>query len=248
MPELLKYYKEQETKYLALSIPAWIILTLLFIGIESLLSAGIPVLLTNSAIPTKYSVLSSWLNNSNTQIFAEELVKWLLTFVTPAGIVTVSYFHILKVVDTKCWKRKYPEYDISGEWQDITTYTQCLDSDGWIDRYPEKTAVSTVIFDQTCRKIEILPSDGEGFAWQSIAVHWDYQKELHILYQVRYTNIMQQKGFPASRTGYERMHIDKTGLPRNQKPNIMRGQFWHCIALDGKPMYLGDVKYERVEV
>jgi len=216
---LLEYYNKQQKKLFKCSIAAWAFLTLLMTWLGDFLSARIP------------------------NAFAQGVLEWVLALAAPTTIVVFFYFHILKLVDTKWWKQKYPEYDISGEWQDTTTYTKSLDGNGWEDI--QVVGDSTVIFEQTCRQIKIPPSDGEGFVWQSILVDWDNRGELHILYEVRYKDPMQQKGHPESRTGYERMHIDRTGLSVKQRPHTMCGQFWHCIKSDGKPMRLGDVVYKR---
>ena len=223
--KLMEYYEEQQKKLFTWSIVVWILMTVFMAWLEVVLRVEISKLTSSEIV--------------------KEALKILLALVTPTTIVWLTYSYILKIVDTKWWKRKYPQYDISGKWQDITTYEQALDSNGWKKiQIPPKP--STVIFEQTCRHLKILPSDGKGFSWGSIAIYWDNQEDLHILYQVRYKSVTQQQNYPERRIGYELMHIDRTELSEKQKPHKMRGQFWHCIAQDGKPMYLGDVVYERM--
>ena len=244
MPKLLEYYNKWQSKLQKLSFTTWTLLTLIMTFLGGALGNEIPNALAKWASNTTSSWLSSLLNSPDIMVAAQGLLKWLLALAAPTAIVVSAYNRILNRIDTKSWKRKFPEYDIGGEWKDTTTYTKSLEgAKGW-----EETQIigkSTVIFEQTCRQIKILPSDGTGFKWQSIVVDWDAKDELHILYDVEYRDNMQQNAYPASRTGYEKMHIDRTGLSAKQKPHKMSGQFWHCIQADGNPMYLGDVVYER---
>jgi hypothetical protein len=239
MKKLMDYYNERQKKLYGQSIAIWVFLTAFLTWAER----TIEDFLSNHSNSGMSSWLSSLFQSPNTQILMEAILKWLIALFAPTAIVTLIFYFRLKIVDTKSWKRKYPQYDISGEWQDTTTYVECLDHSGW-SKITHKCE-STVIFEQTCRCLKIIPSDGNGFMWKSIAVDWDNQDELNILYQVQYTGALRGNGYPKNRIGYEAMHIDRTGLTERQRPHIMRGRFQHCIDSDGKPMFSGDVVYER---
>lgn len=82
-------------------------------------------------------------------------------------------------------------------------------------------------------------------AFYSILADWDERNNLNILYKAIYYDSLQEQGFPESRFGYEELHIDKHGLTTGQKPRKIIGKFWHCLSRDGKPVFMGDVVYER---
>ncbi|MBQ4600352.1 MAG: hypothetical protein IJB17_01820 [Oscillospiraceae bacterium] len=178
----------------------------------------------------------------------EQFVGYFLTlffdFLAPTSITAGIYFFVLKYVNEKGWKKKYPQYDIDGEWSDTTTYSKRLDSNGWTELKDTKIP-SPVIFKQTCKTIEVRSSIGEKFIWYSLLADWDDRGAIRIFYMVEYTAELQRQGYPESRRGYEQMTIDRSGLMPNQKPNKMVGKFWHCLASDGKPIFMGDVIYTR---
>lgn len=239
---LAEYYKKCESKLLTWSIASWALLTLFCNIIRNDLSDVITNCLVKLAANLSIKWLSSILNWFASNLI-QEIIIWLFAWVTPTSIILALYHFIGEYINTKYWKKKYPQYDISGEWRDTTQYSKSLDNDGWKDVVNE--SISTVQIEQSCKTIKVKPSDGIGFTWQSILVDWDNDGNLNILYTVEYKDKLQRQGYPERRYGYERMHIDTTGLSMNQKPQRMVGKFWHCISFDGMPIHMGDVTYER---
>lgn len=234
MPELIEYYETWKRHLLIISIVCFLILTLIFISLESLLKVLITALVSDTII--------AWMNGENKQ-FIKTIVSLLFSYAAPATITCLFYFKALDYIDKKRWKKKYPQYDISGVWSDHTTYAKCLSAFGWKDSN-EKTIPSPVVIRQTCHEIQIKPSAGSDFKWESLSANF-INNELNILYRVDYNVHLRREGYPEYRCGYERMTIDPTQLDKKGRPTKMVGQFWHCISDDNKPMYLGDVVYSR---
>lgn len=241
MVKLQEYYEDQQSKLFRWSIAIWMLLTMIMTWAGGVFSIWMADGFAKWASSPQ---VSSILGSEATRTFVQGIGRWLFALIAPTAIVFGLYRRSCRKADTKWWKKKYPEYDIDGEWLDTTTYTRSVTEYGW-NTPAIGTSQSTVRFRQTCSKVEIQPSDGDGFMWQSIAMSWDEQDAIHILYQVTYTELLKKKGYPAGRVGYERMHVDRSGLAPKEKPSRMSGHFYHCVADDSKPMYLGDVVYER---
>lgn len=232
MKQLKEYYKNSKKNIQKILFVVWIVLYLIFSRIDTCLSDCINQCATNGTI-------------TQGQLAVIELLKGcLLDFIAPATIVYGIYKKAIKYIDEKRWKKKYPELDISGVWDDRTKYTQFLDINGLSDINTENSELSPVIIEQTCREIKIGASIGDGFKWYSVLCGWD-DEQLDILYAVEYFATLQDKGYPEKRYGYESMCIDKKELQPKQRPNKMVGKFWHCCSADGKPIYMGEVMYER---
>lgn len=73
-----------------------------------------------------------------------------------------SYFYNALKFDKICynytWKKKYPQYNISGEWKGTTKYTKCLDSRGWNIRINcRNRAIQSAVMDMSvCILIQLL--------------------------------------------------------------------------------------------
>lgn len=234
MKELKDYYNNWRRKLQVLSVPIWLLLSLIFLNLNELI--------------TEY--MNKWANNEINVITKENLLVFklildlLLDFIAPTSIVILFYSLVLKYVDEKGWKKKYPEYDISGKWRDVTYYTQYLDKKGLSNIDTKHNELSPVIIEQTCRKVRIKDSIGDGFKWYSLLCDWN-GSNLDILYTVEYFSSLQQRGYPEKRYGYECMCIDTKDQQPKESPRKMVGKFWHCCSADGKPVYMGDVTYER---
>lgn len=234
MKELKDYYKKWRTWIQVLSVLIWLLLSLGFLNLNESIS----------------NVMNGWASNKINIITQDNLVIFklildlLLDFIAPASIVVFLYNIALKYVDEKGWKKKYPEFDISGRWKDTTYYTQYLDKRGLSSINTKHSELSPVIIEQTCRKVRIKDSIGEGFKWYSLLCDWN-GSNLDILYTVEYYAPLQKKGYPEKRYGFESMCIDKKNQQSKERPRKMVGKFWHCCSADGKPIYMGDVTYER---
>ncbi len=235
MKELKDYYETWKRRMLILSLICWLILLIPFNCINENIS----------------NVLANWIANPNipcifmkNETIIQQILNLLLGYAAPTSITIGLYYLILNYIDTKRWKKKFPQYDVDGEWSDVTTYTKQLDGSGWKSE-KESNVPSPVRIKQTCQKIEVMASIGEDFKWHSLLADWDYANKLNILYKVEYYGNLQEKGYPECRIGYESMDIYTTDLKGKQRPRKMVGQFWHCLSSDGKPMFMGDVVYKR---
>ena len=194
--------------------------------------------------------MNGWASNKINIVTQDNLVIFklildlLLDFIAPTAIVFFLYNIALKYVDEKGWKKKYPEFDISGSWKDTTYYTQYLDKNGLSSIDTKHSELSPVIIEQTCREVKIKDSVGKGFKWYSLLCDWN-GTNLDILYTVEYYASLQEKGYPEKRYGFESMCIDEKNQQSKERPRKMVGKFWHCCSADGKPVYMGDVMYER---
>lgn len=234
MTALKDYYNNWKKKMQALSIPIWILLSLLFLHLNDSVSLYITELSKNE-IPL--------ITQENLLLF-KLLLDLLFDFIAPTSISLLIYRLVLKHVDQNRWKKKYPQYDISGKWRDTTYYTQYMDNNGLSRISQQHSELSPVIIEQTCHEIRIKDSIGEGFKWYSLLCDWN-DSNLDILYSVEYYSPLQQKGYPEKRYGYECMSIDTKNQSPKEKPRRMVGKFWHCCSADGKPIYMGEVVYER---
>jgi len=229
MKVLKDYYEKCKNEWFERSIVIWAFLTLFFIFLNEWLSTSIIVLVADPTV--------LWITKN--------VFVLLLGCVAPTAITITLYFSILDYINREQWKKKFPQYDVSGEWDDTTIYTESIGSQSMDRVTPNKSVSSPVHITQTCKTIKIDPSIGDDFEWHSITADWDDHGALNILYKVEYKGALRAIGYPANRFGYESMHIDKKGLDKKQKPHTMSGKFWHCLADDGKPMYMGDVTYKR---
>ena len=234
MKELKEYYKKWKTRLQIILVPIWLLLSLAFFELNELIAKYIGVLATNQI---------QIITQDNALIF-NLILEILLDMIAPAAIVFGVYSFALKYVNEKGWKKKYPEYDISGAWKDTTYYTQYLDKSGLSSINTKHSELSPVIIEQTCDKIKIKESVGEGFKWYSLLCDWN-GSNLDILYAVEYYASLQDKGYPEKRYGFESMCIDTKKQQPKERPSKMVGKFWHCCSADGKPVYMGDVVYER---
>lgn len=238
MTELKDYYNKWKDKLLLLSIPCWLILAVVFFPINDIFSGLLAGWADNPDI--------KYITQNNEQIFYY-IFSLLLDFLAPTTITVILFSCCINYIDQKGWKKKFPQYDVSGEWLDITKYTKSFDQSGWTE-LKQNNVPSPVRIKQTCQTIEVLPSIGDDFAWHSLSAAWDSSNNLKILYEVEYYGSLREKGYPEKRIGYESMRIYETGLDADRPPCKMVGKFWHCICDDGKPVYMGDVVYERERI
>jgi hypothetical protein len=187
------------------------------------------------------SIVTCGFLNMGLEFLREYLINLPIPIhVIPPSIVFLGYRFLLDHINKECWKKKYPQYNVSGEWEGTTTYTGKFDEKFTHVQYVKKSIVNIV---QTCESIKIEPSIGKDFECHSIAAEWGDDKSLNILYKVEYKENSRSKGYSERRSGYESMHIEKSDFKEALK---MSGKFWHCVADDKKPMYMGDVIYKRI--
>jgi len=232
MKELKNYYEKSKKKWFYITVSVWVILTMIFSVMEKAFS----------------KLVTIWAINQD--LISESYIQVLFVFLSalvPTTIVFVSYFSILNYIDQKGWKKKFPQYDISGKWLGTVDFTESI-NDGGIWSTSKETSKSTAVnIVQTCNTIKIEPSFGDDMVFYSILADWDEMGSLNIFYKAEYYKPLQKQGFPAFRYGYERLYIDTTDLPPKEKPLKIKGDFRHCLSDDGKPIFMGDVTYERVK-
>ncbi|MCM1232498.1 MAG: hypothetical protein NC489_20435 [Ruminococcus flavefaciens] len=235
MTELKNYYNKWREKLMLLSIPCWLILVLVFSCINDIFSRCLAYWVNNPNI--------TYINQSN-EMFFYSIFNLFLDFVAPTTITVILFSRCLNYINQKGWRKKFPQYDVSGEWLDMTRYTKSFDQNGWTE-LKQNNVPSPVRIKQTCQTIEVLPSTGKDFTWYSLSADWDDSNSLKILYEVEYYGHLREKGYPEKRIGYESMRICENGSDTGKQPHKMVGKFWHCICDDGKPIYMGDVEYKR---
>lgn len=229
---LMEYYNAQKDRMLNSTISIYLILSIVFFLVNSTITVFLENLSANNNV---------FLIN-NMQLISL-LISVVLDFIAPTAIIIPIYRKLDFYFDHIGWKKKYPHLDLSGEWVDTTEYTKCINNSSW--KEANITSVpSTVHIEQTCHSISIKPSSGDGFIWKSLTANLN-DNTLDILYNVQYNHHLQTKGYPEQRTGYEQMKIILDGLNQKERPKKMVGKFWHCIQDDNKPIYMGDVIYER---
>ena len=227
---LKDYYDSWKKRAWPICLVVWVILVLIFYVLNVKLSDFLDLL----------NII--WINENKE--FVQYVVTLLVGFVSPTSLSIGLYFGILKYIDTKGWKKKFPNYDIGGIWDDTTIYTKKLSDSGW-EILNDISIPSPVIIEQTCRSVKIKASVGDRFTWYSILADMDDRGTLEIFYKVEYSNILQNEGFPEYRYGFERMNVQILEEDHRSIPQVMKGQFWHCLASDSKPIYMGDVTYTR---
>ena len=230
MKELKNYYDKSKSKWFGISVFAWAILTIIFNFIEKELSNWI----------------ATWTTDQNLTSLTQSLLVFLFAYVAPSTIALVSYFSILDYINKKGWKKKFPQYDINGEWVGTISFTKSINDTGW-NISNKKSETIPVHIEQTCNTLRIKPSVGDNMAFYSILADWDERDRLNILYKAEYYKNLREQGFPEYRFGYEELHIDSKGLTPKQKPLKITGIFRHCLTDDGKSIFMGDVTYERVK-
>ncbi len=235
MKELKKYYEKWKNKLLAFIIPFWLLFSMIFWVINE----GVREFLLKCANDPQII----YITNENIYI-VEYIFSFIIDILAPTSIVIMVYLCSLKYINEKGWKKKFPQYDISGEWHDITTYTKEFDKNGW-KMLNNSSVSSPVCIKQTCNTVSITSSVGKEFKWYSLIADWNNTGALEIFYKVEYFDNLQKKGYPEERRGFECMDIYREGMSEKERPTKMIGKFWHCISSDGKPMYMGDVIYER---
>ena len=235
MKELKAYYNRWRERLLFISIPIWALLAFISFCINEKIST---IFDENGIIQNIV-----WITQDNKMVFSY-IFSLLIDFIAPTSIVVTLYLIIINYINRKSWKKKFPHLDVSGEWLDTTTYTREIGKTGW-KQINERDVPSPVRINQTCLKIEILPSIGENFMWHSLLADWNDDNNLKILYEVEYYGNLQGQGFPERRIGCESMYIYTNDFSENKRPYKMVGKFWHCISYDGAPMYMGCVTYER---
>ncbi|MBD5490402.1 MAG: hypothetical protein HDR13_16715 [Lachnospiraceae bacterium] len=234
MKELEEYYEHWKHNIFKGCIFIWVIMSILFFMLNNCLVGRLQSISNDK--------IMSYINSEN-EILFEYLLQYFLGLIAPSGLIILIYTLALRYINEKAWKKKFPNYNIDGEWEDITEYTVEFSKNGY-RALEEKKVPSPVIIKQTCKCIEIVPSVGEDFTWQSLLAELE-GRQLKIFYKVTYKKSLQDKGFPEYRIGYEEMVIDTSNLSPKQKPVKMSGQFWHCVQNDSRPMYMGDVTYKR---
>ena len=180
----MDYYNKWKNKLLLYYIPVWIILVLIGYLCEELISGALTTLARNPQI--------TWITINNLD-FIEYFVSLFVEIAAPTSAVIALYNYTLKYINEKGWKKKFPQYDISGEWYDITTYTNQIDGSGW-KKLKGESVPSPVIIKQTCNKVEVIPSVGNDFKWYSLLADWDNKGALRIFYTVEYYGKLQKKG------------------------------------------------------
>lgn len=234
MKELKNYYNKRKNFLQVILVPVWLLLCIIFSKINDFIAALFYEFTTN-----KIGIITT----ENLFVF-ELILDVLLDLIAPTTIIFLVYGKLLQYIDEKAWKKKYPQFDISGNWNDTTYYTRNLDTNGLSIVNRKNKASSPVIIKQTCHKVSIQDSIGKDFKWYSILCDWN-GNNLDILYAVEYYSSLQELGYPEKRYGYECMCIDTKEMNNTEKPSRMVGKFWHCCSSDGKPVYMGDVVYER---
>lgn len=232
MEELKKFYNKWQKRMFVISYIIWFILILLFSSIEQKTSDFLIYCASNTDL--------NFITTDNIIVW-EQILSFIAEFFGPLSISFGIYNRTMYYIDTKGWKKKFPHFDIDGTWNDTTIYTKKMDRLG-INSVRDKKVPSPVIIKQTCNSFKIKQSVGEGFEWYSLMADWKDDK-LMILYRVEYNSSLQKQNFPEQRTGYECMSIKDYG--DNGKPVKMVGNFHHCINDDNKPVFMGDVIYER---
>lgn len=232
MEELKGFYNQWQKRMFVICYVIWFVLLLLFFMLNQFISEFFLACAKNTdCIIITPDNLIVW----------EYFISFFTDFVGPLSITYAVYIKAMNYINTEGWKNKFPHLDIDGTWKDITMYTKKIDSSGIVE-ITEKKVPSPVIIEQTCNSFKIKQSIGEGFEWYSLMADWKDNK-LMILYRVEYKSSLQKEDFPEQRTGYECMSIKDYG--KNGKPIKMVGNFHHCINDDNKPIYMGDVIYER---
>jgi len=227
MKELKDYYEKSKRKWFSITVSAWVILVIIFNIIAKLLSNSV----TTTCI-TDQDVINN----------IEFLIVFLSALV-PTTAALVFYFSILDYVNKEGWRKKFPQYDINGEWSGTISFTKSISSTGWDTN--NKNESIPVHIEQTCNTLRIKPSGSDNMRFYSILADWDERDRLNILYKAEYYKNLRKQDFPECRLGYEELHIDTQGLTLKEKPLKITGTFRHCLTDDGKPIYMGDVVYER---
>lgn len=230
MNVLKEYYNNCKKKIFSFCLVIWAVLIICLYFIDGHISQW----------ATAIATILPFLNGR----VIEYVLNLLLNCIAPTSFSIVLYVKLLDYVNEKRWKKKFPQYDIDGEWYDKTTYTKQIDGNGWKE-LKNQSVPSPVIIKQTCKAIKICSSVGKDFRWYSLLAEWDDIESLKIFYVVEYYAKLQKQGYPENRKGYEYMTIKRVSPDSNEKPKEMVGKFWHCISNDQKPMYMGDVTYTR---
>lgn len=235
MEVLKNYYKESRKKLFCSCIALWLGLLIACFFFNNIITE----LLMEFAKQKGVIVILKY------EDFFGYLLSLAVEFCSPTGITVVIYYLILNNINKKLWKKKFPQFDISGTWIDKSHYTRKLDGAGW--KVLENEVVpAPVTIEQTCEGVRVKMSVGEDFKWYSLLADWNDKNELEIFYRVDYyTKLQEEKNYPEYRIGYECMSVCTENADVENRPRKMKGKFWHCISNDGKPMYMGDVTYER---
>ena len=251
MTELMEYYKQRQKVLLNVYAVLWFTVSgISFLFLDQILISALTCL--NSFVNL------GWLLVDESRIFIK-FIAFFIDFCLPASLIWRLYLYHLDYHNKEGWKKHFPQYDINGVWVDQTIYTNMIHDNQWIstDTMADKlkdmgwssenslpVIPSSVVIMQTCQMIKIGISDGKGFMWRSLSAEWN-DDSLKILYEVTYNNVLRNIGYPQQRYGFEKVHIDGADPQKKSKPERMTGQFWHCIADDGKPILMGDVTYVR---
>ena len=234
MKTLKKYYAESKKKLICYCIPLWLILLHMCFALNVIFAD----IMMGFAQKNTVTVI---LNHMD---FFKYLLSLAIGFCSPTGITIAIYYVVLNYINKKRWKKRFPEFDISGTWIDNSYYTRKLGEKGW-EQLRNEAVPAPVIIEQTCESVSVKMSVGEDFRWYSLLAVWNDNNELEIFYRADYYTRLQEKGYPEFRIGYECMSVCTEALDEEKRPCKMKGKFWHCISYDGKPMYMGDVIYER---
>jgi hypothetical protein len=168
-------------------------------------------------------------------------ILMLFGFASPSLLAIFIYNKSCSYIDTKLWKRKFPQYDISGEWSE-TAFLKWYDHTEKEWKKEEDNYKYPIIIEQTCQMTKIIAHPGDELKWHSIMASWDENNTLNILYQVDYYSTLQEKEFPERRFGYNIMNIFPNG---GEKPHKMKGKTWDCISITDKRPLMGDILWER---
>lgn len=95
------------------------------------------------------------------------ILQILIGLLSPTAIITFIYYALLKYINETGWKKKYPEYDLSGTWADNTLYSKSFGVNTAVDEEIDNNEInessSDVIMEQTCLSIKIKSSQDENY-------------------------------------------------------------------------------------
>jgi hypothetical protein len=142
------------------------------------------------------------------------------------------------IVRTKLWRWIHPEFDFSGTWDGVSTYTHRHIGTG-----PLPAPVTHEMrIDQDCLSIELIPAEGDKYtSFQSTAANLLDKSRLVYSYYVVYRN---DNELPVETYGYEEISATREPGP-DGRPATLRGWFAHCVRPDQKSAFSGTVIFHR---
>jgi len=156
MKELKKYYETSKREWLCIIVSGWVILIIIFNIIGVVFSKLVTTWITDQDVKSNFEILL---------VFLSALV--------PTTIALVSYFSILDHINKEGWKKKFPQYDINGEWVGTISFTRGINDTGW-NLSNKKSESIPVHIEQTCNTLRIKPSVGDNMTFYSILADFNY--------------------------------------------------------------------------